>query len=72
MGVASIKSPLHVHAQINYEHFPPLFVRFLTRTTSATGPSGNNLGLLSEQRIEDLLKNLKSIASADTTVDVEE
>ena len=40
MGVASIKSPLHVHAQINYEHFPPLFVRFLTRTTSATGPSG--------------------------------
>lgn len=72
MGVTEIKSPLHIHAQINYEHFPPLFMRFLTRTTSAEGPSGNNLGLLSEQRIEDLLKNLKSIASADTTVDVEE
>jgi hypothetical protein len=61
-----------VHAQINYEHFPPLFVRFLTRTTGPTGPSGHDLGLLSEQRIEDLLKNLKSIASADTTVNVEE
>jgi hypothetical protein len=72
LGIASIKTPLHVHAQVNYEHFPPLFVRFLLRTTSATGPSGNNLNLLSEQRIQDLLKNLKSIASADTTVDVEE
>jgi hypothetical protein len=72
LGISSIKAPLHVHLQVNYEHFPPLFVRFLTRTTSATGPSGNNLNLLSEQRIEDLLKNLKSIASADTTVDVQE
>ena len=72
MGVASIKSPLHVHAQINYEHFPPLFIRFLTRTTERTGPSGHDLRLLSEQRIDDLLKNLKSIASADTTVNVEE
>ncbi len=68
MGVSSIKAPLHVHAQVNYEHFPPLFLRFLERTTSATGPSGNNLNLVTEQRINDLLKNLKSIASADTTV----
>jgi hypothetical protein len=68
MGVSAIKAPLHVHAQVNYEHFPPLFVRFLERTTSATGPSGNNLNLLTEQQINDLLKNLKGIASADTTV----
>ena len=70
LGV-TIQGPLHVHAQINYEHFPPLFVRFLLRTTSASGPSGNNLNLLSEQRIDDLLKNLKSIASADTTISLQ-
>jgi hypothetical protein len=29
LGIDSIKAPLHVHAQINYEHFPPLFIRFL-------------------------------------------
>ena len=57
--------------QVNYEHFPPLFMRFLARTTSAIGPSGNDLNLITEQRIDDLLKNLTSIASADTTVDVE-
>jgi hypothetical protein len=70
LGV-KIQTPLHVHAQINYEHFPPLFVRFLTRTTGPNGPSGNNLNLLSEQRLDDLLKNLQSIASADTTVSVQ-
>lgn len=72
MGVESIKAPLHVHAQINYEHFPPLFVRFLTRTTGPNGPTGHDLGLLSEKRIDDLLKNLKSIASDDITVNVEQ
>jgi len=61
-----------VHAQINYEHFPPLFVRFLTRTTGPTGPTGHNLNLLSEQRIDDLLKNLTNLASADITVNVQE
>jgi hypothetical protein len=70
LGV-TIQGPLHVHAQINYEHFPPLFVRFLVRTTSASGPSGNDFNLLSEQRIDDLLKNLKSIASADTTISLQ-
>ena len=72
LGITSIKTPLHVQAQINYEHFPPLFLRFLARTTSATGPSGNNLNLVTEQRIDDLLKNLRSIASADFTVNVQE
>ena len=72
MGVSSIKAPLHVHVQVNYEHFPPLFVRFLTRTTGANGPSGHDLNLLNEKRIDDLLKNLKSIASADTTVGLQQ
>ena len=40
VGMDSIKAPLHVHAQINYEHFPPLFLRFLTRTTGPNGPTG--------------------------------
>jgi hypothetical protein len=72
LGITAIKAPLHVHAQINYEHFPPLFVRFLTRTTGPTGPTGHNLNLLSEQRIDDLLKNLTNLASADITVNVQE
>ena len=71
MGITSIKAPLHVHAQINYEHFPPLFVRFLVRTTGPNGPTGHDLHLLTEKRIDDLLKNLKSLASADITVNVE-
>src|SRR5579871_3429195 len=33
-----IQGPLKVHAQINYEQFPPVFIRFLARTTSAEGP----------------------------------
>lgn len=70
MGV-TLQGPLHVHAQINYEHFPPLFVRFLVRTTGPNGPTGHDLGLLSEQRIDDLLKNLKSLASSDTTIAVQ-
>jgi hypothetical protein len=72
MGKDSIKAPLHIHAQINYEHFPPLFMRFLTRTTGPNGPTGHDLHLLSEKRIDDLLKNVKNIASADVTVDVHE
>jgi hypothetical protein len=46
-------------------------VRFLVRTTSASGPSGNNFNLLSEQRIDDLLKNLKSITATDTTISLQ-
>ncbi|HME10892.1 MAG TPA: hypothetical protein VKG25_27800 [Bryobacteraceae bacterium] len=72
LGITSIKAPLHVHAQINYEHFPPLFVRFLIRTTGPNGPSGHDLGLLSEQRLDDLLKSLPALATADTTVNVQE
>ena len=72
MGIDSIQGPLHVHAQVNYEHFPPLFLRFLARTTGANGPAGHDLHLLSEQRLDDLLKNIQAIATADTTVNVEQ
>lgn len=72
MGMDGIQGPLHVHAQVNYEHFPPLFLRFLTRTTGPNGPAGHDLNLLSEQRLDDLVKNIRGIASADTTVSVQQ
>ena len=67
-----LKGPLHVHAQINFEHFPPLFMRFLTRTTGAEGPAGHDLGLLNEQSIDKFLVNIRNIASDDFTVDLVE
>jgi hypothetical protein len=70
LGMTSLKAPLHVHAQINYEHFPPLFMRFLARTTGANGPAGHSLGLLDESTIDNYLKTLNSIATADFTVTV--
>jgi hypothetical protein len=70
MGITGLQTPLHVHVQVNYEHFPPLFLRFLERTTGATGPSGNAMDLVDEQRINDLLINLTGLTSADTTVTI--
>lgn len=64
----TLKFPLHVHAQVNYEHFPPLFMRFLTQTTGPNGPTGHDLNLVNEARIDALLKNILSIASSDATV----
>jgi hypothetical protein len=72
MRITSIKAPLHIHAQVNYEHFPPLFVRFLTRTTGENGPAGHDMHLLSEKRMDDLLKNIQNLSSADVTADVKE
>jgi hypothetical protein len=72
MGIDSIQGPLHVSAQINYEHFPPLFVRFLARTTSADGPAGHDMHMLSEQRLDDLVKNVPALATAEFTVEVEQ
>ena len=54
LGV-ELKGPLQVHAQVNFLHFPPLFMRFLARTTGADGPAGHDLNLVDEQRIDDLL-----------------
>lgn len=67
LGV-TLQGPLHVHAQVNFEHFPPLFLRFLAGVTSASGPSGNNLNLVDEARIDTYLKNVQDIASDDASV----
>jgi hypothetical protein len=67
MGV-TLKGPLHVHAQVNYEHFPPMTLRFVTRTTSAEGPSGQDMNLFSEQMLDQFLENIQNIASDDITV----
>jgi len=67
LGV-TLKGPLHVHAQVNFEHFPPLFLRFLTGVTGANGPAGHDLNLVDEHRMDTLLKNVQSIASDDFAV----
>jgi len=64
----TLKSPLHVHAQVNFEHFPPLFLRFLTAATGPNGPTGHDVHLLNESVIDDYLKNVEDIASDDFTV----
>lgn len=69
LGV-TLKGPLHVHAQVDFEHFPPLFLRYLTESTGANGPAGHDLSLVNEQLIDTFLKNVKGIASADVTVNL--
>lgn len=70
MGIDNLQSPLQVHAQINFEHFPPLFLRFLARTTGPDGPAGHDLRLLDEKAIDKQLVNIRGIASADFKVEV--
>ena len=65
---ATPMSALQVHAQVNFLHFPPLFMRFLARTTGEDGPAGHDLNLVDEKLIDDFLVNVKDIANADTTV----
>jgi len=65
-----IEGPLQVHAQVDFEHFPPLFLRFLARTTGENGPTGRNLHLLNEATIDTYLKNIRNIASAELAVDL--
>ena len=67
MGV-ELKGPLHVHAQVNYEHFQPLFVRFLAQTTGPDGPTGHDMHLNDERRIDTLLENITNLTSSDLTV----
>jgi hypothetical protein len=67
LGV-QLKFPLHVHAEVLYEHFPPLFLRYIAQTTGPQGPTGHDLNLMNENRIDALLKNIPSLASSDTTV----
>ncbi len=65
-----LTGPLHVHAQINFEHFPPLFLRFLARTTGKDGPAGHDLKLVDEHAIDTFLVNVRDIASDDFTVNL--
>jgi len=71
MGV-TLKGPLHVHAQINYEHFPPMLPRFLARTTGAEGPAGHDMHLVNEQLLDTYLENIQNIASDDFTVQLQQ
>ncbi|HEX4274512.1 MAG TPA: hypothetical protein VHZ74_04115 [Bryobacteraceae bacterium] len=71
MGV-TLQGPLHVHAQINYEHFPPVFTRYLAKTTGPDGPAGHDMQLLNEATIDTYLKNLTGISSDDFTVALEQ
>ena len=67
LGV-QLKFPLHVHAQVDYEHFPPLFLRYLTQITGANGPAGHSLNLVDENRIDAFLRNIPNLASSDSVV----
>jgi hypothetical protein len=66
LGV-TLKAPLHVHAQINDEHFPPVFVRYLAKTTGPNGPGGDKQ-LVNEATIDNFLKTNRNLASSDLTV----
>ncbi len=70
LGV-TLKSPLHIHADVNFRHFPPVFMRFLAATTGANGPTGHDLHLVNEALIDSLLRVNRAVASADFTVDLE-
>jgi hypothetical protein len=71
LGV-KIEGPLQIHAQVNFEHFPPAFLRFLAKTTGPDGPTGHELNLLNEKVIDTFLKNVRNIASADMSVNIVE
>jgi hypothetical protein len=68
LGMTGLQGPLHVHAQVNYEHFPPLFLRFLAAATGPDGPAGHDLHLIDERRIDTFLRTIRDIASADCLV----
>jgi hypothetical protein len=67
MGV-TLKGPLTVYAEINDEHFPPVFMRYIAKTTGPNGPTGHDLGLVNESTIDTYLKNLTGLATSTATV----
>ena len=69
MGV-KLKGPLHIHAQVNDEHFPPVFLRYLAKTTGPNGPGGDKQ-LVTESTIDDFLKTNRNLATSDTIVTLE-
>ena len=68
MGV-TLKAPLHIHAQVNDEHFPPVFLRYLAKTAGPNGPGGDKQ-LVTEATIDNFLKTNRNLASSDTTATV--
>jgi hypothetical protein len=66
MGV-TLKGPLTVHAQVNDEHFPPVFLRYLAKTTGPNGPGGDKQ-LVTEATIDTFLKTNRNLASSNLTV----
>ncbi len=66
MGV-TLKAPLHVRAVVHDEHFPPVFVRYLAKTTGPNGPGGDKQ-LVTEATIDQLLKTNRNLAASETTV----
>ncbi len=72
MGIDHIAGPLQVSAQVNYEHFPPVFVRFIAKVTGPNGPAGHSLHLMDEKRLDDLVHNNRAIATATASVNIEE
>jgi hypothetical protein len=71
LGV-QLQGPLQIEAKVHYEHFPPVFLRYLTNTTGPNGPTGHDLHLLNEQRIDSLLRSIRNIATANSTVNLEQ
>jgi hypothetical protein len=65
LGV-TLKGPLTISAQINDEHFPPVFMRYLAKTTGPNGPGGDKQ-LLNEATIDTFLKTNRNLASSTTT-----
>ncbi len=73
-------------AVVNFNHFPPLFLRFLARATGAVveqnlynvpaiapfvglqGVANLNFNLFDEQRIDDHLRNVLDLDSAERSV----
>jgi hypothetical protein len=85
LGV-ELEGPLQVHATVHFNHFPPLFLRFLARVGGAVveqnlfnvptmemfeglrGPYNRNLQLYDEQRIDNLLRNVLDLDTAELSV----
>ncbi len=81
-----VEGSLRVTARVHFQHFPPLFLRFLARVAGAyveqnfyksvrmepfvglRGPANRNLNIYTEQRIDDLLRIMFDIATAEVSV----
>ncbi len=81
-----LEGPLRVHATVHFNHFPPLFLRFLARVTGAgveqnlfnvpvmapfvglRGPFNRDLHLYDERRIDDHLRNVLDLDTAEISV----